>query len=64
MEAVALEVGYKSRKNFYATLQHFTGLTPTGFRRLSDSRAAEIIEMLSLSLQRHGAARRVPRSAR
>lgn len=55
-EAVALEVGYKSKKNFYATLQHFTGLTPTEFRRLSDTRASEIIEMLALSLRRHGIA--------
>lgn len=61
-EAAALTVGYKSKKNFYATLRHFTGLTPTGFRRLSDPRATEIIERLRLSLQSHAAARRVPRS--
>jgi AraC-like DNA-binding protein len=55
-EAVALEVGYKSKKNFYATLKRFTGLTPRRFRQLSTARAAELVEFLRLSLRKHGPA--------
>jgi AraC-like DNA-binding protein len=62
-EAVALQVGYRSKKNFYATLQHFTGLTPTAFRRMSDLRAEEIVDSLRLSLQSHFPTDGVPRLA-
>jgi len=49
-ESVALQVGYKSKKNFYRALQQVTGLTPTEFRGLSDA-PAEIVEALRQSLK-------------
>jgi AraC-like DNA-binding protein len=57
-EAVALAVGYLSKKNFYATLKRFTGLTPTRFRQLSNARSAEIVEFLRLSLRKPGSRNR------
>jgi AraC-like DNA-binding protein len=39
IEAIALKVGYKSKKNFYRAFQDVTGLTPTAFRNLSEERA-------------------------
>jgi AraC-like DNA-binding protein len=56
-ESVALQVGYKSKKNFYRALQRVTGLTPTAFRKLSDARAADIVETLRNSLRGHGPTR-------
>ena len=34
IESVALDAGYRSRKNFYAMFRKLTGLTPAQFRRL------------------------------
>lgn len=37
IEAVALQVGYRSKKSFYRQFRARTGLTPTAFRRLHAS---------------------------
>lgn len=42
VDAIALGVGYKSKKNFYRAFHKLTGLTPTGFRELSTERASHI----------------------
>ena len=36
VEAVAWEVGYRSKKDLYAALSRWAGITPTGLRALSD----------------------------
>jgi AraC-like DNA-binding protein len=50
IEPIALEVGYRSRKNFYRAFQRSTGLTPTQFRGLPRQRASDVIESARLSL--------------
>jgi len=50
VDAVALTVGYKSRKNFYEALRVATGLTPSGVRRLSEDEARLITDRLRLTL--------------
>jgi AraC-like DNA-binding protein len=52
VDAVSLKIGYRSRKNFYRALQQFTGLTPTGLRRLSVERVREVTESLTVRLAR------------
>jgi len=42
VEAVALAVGYRSKKNFYRAFLSVTGLTPTAFRKLPDGAARKI----------------------
>jgi AraC-like DNA-binding protein len=42
IEAIALSVGYRSRKNFYRAFQDVTGLTPAQFRTLSPAHAAQL----------------------
>jgi AraC-like DNA-binding protein len=46
IEATALEVGYKAKKNFYHAFRQVTGVTPTAFRRLSQERALHVIESI------------------
>ena len=50
IEAVAMSVGYRGRKNFYRAFRQLTGLTPTGVRRLSAERAAVVLELAELAL--------------
>jgi AraC-like DNA-binding protein len=50
IEAVALGVGYHSKKNFYRTFQRLTGLTPTRFRHLSRTARIDVIDGMRLSL--------------
>jgi AraC-like DNA-binding protein len=52
VDAVALEVGWRSKKNFYRAFEEVTGLTPTAFRRLSNERALQIVEAASAIRQR------------
>jgi AraC-like DNA-binding protein len=47
IDSIALQVGYRSKKNFYQAFQHVIGLTPTAFRRLSEQQAAAVIESLA-----------------
>jgi len=49
-EATALDVGYRSRKNFYRQFRRCTGLTPTEFRRLATERRQHIANHLRRSL--------------
>ena len=58
IEAVALRVGYRSTKNFYRAFRQLTGMTPTGFRRLSTERAGAVLEFAKLALVGHRRARR------
>jgi hypothetical protein len=44
VEAIALELGYRSRKNFYLAFKRATGLTPTAFRELPLHQAQRIID--------------------
>lgn len=43
IEPIALDVGFRSTKDFYRAFKQLTGLTPAVFRRLSPHRAAQII---------------------
>jgi AraC-like DNA-binding protein len=60
IEAIALKVGYKSKKNFYRAFQDVTGLTPTAFRNLSEERALHLVESIRAAPPRraHAADRR------
>jgi AraC-like DNA-binding protein len=50
VEAVALEVGYRSKKNLYALLSRATGISPTAFRELGREAAQQIIDAACLRL--------------
>ena len=52
IEALALRVGYKSRKNFYSAFRKATGLTPAEFRKLPNAHIAEIVDSINLQLMR------------
>jgi AraC-like DNA-binding protein len=52
VEAVALQVGYRSSKNFYRAFRGLTGMTPTEFRQLSTDRAEAVLECARLALVR------------
>jgi AraC-like DNA-binding protein len=60
IDAISLEVGYKSKKNFYRAFQDVTGLTPTAFRNLSEERALHVVESVRAAPPRraHAADRR------
>jgi AraC-like DNA-binding protein len=47
---IALEVGYKSKKNFYRAFTRLTGTTPAAFRRLTPVKRHEIVESARLAL--------------
>jgi AraC-like DNA-binding protein len=51
IDAIALEVGYKSKKDFYHAFEGLTGITPATFRSLSAERAAVVVE--SIRLRQH-----------
>lgn len=53
VEVVALQVGYRSPKNFYRAFRELTGMTPTDFRRLSTDRAEAVLEFATLALVKH-----------
>jgi AraC-like DNA-binding protein len=44
IEAVALELGYKSKKNFYQAFKSVTGVTPAAFRDLRSDQAHRIVQ--------------------
>jgi AraC-like DNA-binding protein len=44
IEPIALEAGYRSRKNFNRAFARVTGMTPTAFRALSHDRAQQIVD--------------------
>jgi AraC-like DNA-binding protein len=46
LDAPALEVGYKGKKNFYRAFKQVTGLTPAAYRQLSDERAFHVVQTL------------------
>jgi len=43
IEAVALEAGYRSKKDFYKVFRQVTGLTPVQFRNLPSFRAGQLV---------------------
>lgn len=43
IEGIALEVGYRSRKNFYRMFKTLTGLTPTAFRTIADNERRDVM---------------------
>jgi AraC-like DNA-binding protein len=53
IEPVALEVGYRGKKNFYRVFKQLTGLTPTQFRKLPAGAARQIVEDNRLALLGH-----------
>ena len=57
IEAIALEVGYRSKKDFYRAFHEVTGMTPTTFRRLSHEGAYHVVQSVG------GAARRAATAA-
>ena len=50
IEPLALEVGYRSKKNFYRVFKQLTGLMPLEFKRLPADSARRIIEDTKLGL--------------
>ena len=50
IEPVALEVGYRGKKNFYRVFRQLTGLTPAQFRDLPAAAARQIVENNRLAL--------------
>ena len=60
IDAIALKVGYRSKKNFYRAFQTVTGLTPTAFRNLPRERALHVVESIRVAPPRraHAADRR------
>ena len=50
IEAVALIVGYRSKKNFYRVFKQLTGLMPLEFKRLPADSARQIVEATRLGL--------------
>ena len=57
IEPVALEVGYKSKKNFYRVFKQSTGMTPTAFLRLPSDAARHVIEGDQNNRARHDVAK-------
>jgi AraC-like DNA-binding protein len=43
-EATALEIGYKSKKNFYRLFKQLTGLKPSEFRHLSEEQRRQLTD--------------------
>jgi AraC-like DNA-binding protein len=50
VDAVAFEIGYRSKKNFYRALYQVAGLTPTLFRELPSADSERLVELLRLQL--------------
>jgi AraC-like DNA-binding protein len=50
IEAVTMDIGYRSKKNFYRTFRAVTGLTPTAFRELSPQSAAALVDSIRFNL--------------
>jgi AraC-like DNA-binding protein len=50
IEPIAMEVGYRSKKNFYRVFKQLTGLTPTTFRSLPVASARLIVDSTRLAL--------------
>jgi transcriptional regulator GlxA family with amidase domain len=44
VEAVALQTGYASKKNFHEVFKRTVGVTPTELQRLPQERARQVIE--------------------
>lgn len=52
VEAVALQAGYASKKNFYDVFKRAVGMTPTAFMKLPSELARGVIERTKLTLHR------------
>jgi AraC-like DNA-binding protein len=48
VDAIALQVGYRSKKDFYSAFKQLTGITLTAFRSLSRERAAVVVDSVRL----------------
>ena len=48
VDAIALEVGYRSKKDFYSAFKQLTGITLTTFRTLSADQAAVVVDSIRL----------------
>jgi AraC-like DNA-binding protein len=46
IDAIALQVGYRSRKNFNEAFRQVTGLTPSAFRLLTEDGAADVLDSI------------------
>jgi len=55
VEPVALDVGYRSKKDFYRVFRQLLGMTPTAFMRLPPDSARSVILHTRLALSRRGA---------
>jgi len=53
IQAIALELGYKSVKDFYRAFQQLTGMTPSACRTLSRDSAHQITQNVALPPHRH-----------
>ena len=50
IEAIALQVGFRSRKDFNRVFEQLTRMTPTQFKRLSEGQAADVLESTRVRL--------------
>jgi AraC-like DNA-binding protein len=60
IEALALDLGYQSPKNFFHAFKNVTGVTPAAFRDLPRDEARRITEVVQLTL----GTPRIPRPTR
>ncbi len=61
IEGIALEVGYRSRKNFYRMFKTLTGLTPTAFRNIADNERRDVMAKAWKEVQWGRATKAYPR---
>ena len=54
IEAIALQVGFRSRKDFNRVFEQLTRMTPTQFKRLSEGQAADVLESTRVRLYLRG----------
>lgn len=54
MEAVAMAVGYRSKKDLYRALRQLTGFTPRAIRALSPEAARDLVESWQLKARAVG----------
>jgi AraC-like DNA-binding protein len=50
VESVALDVGYRSKKDFYRAFRQLAGMTPTAFMKLAPQSAGDLIDRMRLTL--------------
>jgi len=58
VEAVAMAVGYRSKKDLYRALRQLTGFTPRAIRAMSPEAARDLVEIWQLKARTAGGVRK------